>query len=172
MTKKNHRNFWLKFDIFWRSLTKSHSIVASFTCLLLMKPWLWKLLTVPRWCRTCAHWIKEHRKFLLKKKFSSKFLTQIWLFQRSQYEKISPLANFVCQKKFWDVLSKIRFHSFVGLDLENRLSTHNMVISIELKAKKSFWWKNQKTFFECPFEIIGFTCWPKFFVENKAPSLL
>ena len=67
----------------------------------------------------------------------------------------------VSKKFFWDILSKIRFRSFVGLDLENRLSTHNMVISFELKAKKSIWWKNQNSFFECPFEIIGFTCWPK-----------
>ena len=65
----------------------------------------------------------------------------------------------VSKKIFWDILSKIRFRSFVGLDLENRLSTHNMVISFELKAKKNIWWKNQKTFFECPFEIIGFICW-------------
>ena len=55
--------------------------------------------------------------------------------------------------------SKICFHSFVGLDLKNRLSTHNMGISLELKAKKSFEWKNQKNLLECPFEIIGFTCW-------------
>ena len=67
----------------------------------------------------------------------------------------------VSKKNFWDIFSKIRFHSFVGLDLENRLSTHNMVISFELKAKKSIWWKNQNSFFECPFEIIGFRCWLK-----------
>ena len=67
----------------------------------------------------------------------------------------------VSKKFFWDILSKIRFRSFVGLDLENRLSTHNMVISFELKAKKNIWWKNQNSFFECAFEIIGFTCWPR-----------
>ena len=39
-------------------------------------------------------------------------------------------------KIFLDLKSKICFHSFVGLDLEYRLSTHNMVISLELKAKK------------------------------------
>ena len=104
--------------------------------------------------------------------FSSKFLTQIWHFPRSQCEKIPSLANFECQKKFfWVILSKICFHSFVGLDLENTLSTHNMVISLELKAKKSFWWKNQKTFFECPFEIIGFMCWPNFFPRKDLIKL-
>ena len=44
--------------------------------------------------------------------------------------------EFLGQVKFWGGgtkldnhgKSKIRFHSFVGLDLENRLSTHNMVI--------------------------------------------
>ena len=38
-------------------------------------------------------------KFFSKKKFSSKFLTQIWSLKRSQYETISPLANFEYQKK-------------------------------------------------------------------------
>ena len=80
----------------------------------------------------------------------------------------------VSKKFFWDILSKIRFRSFVGLDLENRLSTHNMVISFELKAKKSIWWKNQNSFFECPFEIIGFKCWLKFYiwgpVDHKVPK--
>ena len=77
-------------------------------------------------------------KIFSKKKDSSKFLTQIWSFPRSQYVAISPLANFECQKKFWDIFFK------------NRLSTHNMVISLELEAKKNT--------FECPFEIIGFIC--------------
>ena len=77
----------------------------------------------------------------------------------------------VSKKFFWDIFSKIRFRSFVGLDLENRLSTHNMVISLELKVKKNIRWKNQKTFFECPFEIIGFKCWPKFLHEKKAQTL-
>ena len=50
----------------------------------------------------------------------------------------------VSKKIFWDIFSKIRFHSFVGLDLENKLSTHNMVISLELKATKNQKWKNPK----------------------------
>ena len=72
----------------------------------------------------------------------------------------------VSKTSFWDIFFKIRFHSFVGLDLEHRLSTHNIVISLELKAKKNIWWKNQKTFFECPFEIIGFICWPLLTIWN------
>ena len=44
----------------------------------------------------------------------------------------------VSKKFFWDIFLKIRFHSFVELDLENRLSTHNMVLSLELKTKKIF----------------------------------
>ena len=54
------------------------------------------------------------------------------------------LPTLSVKKKFWDIFSKIRFHSFVGLDLENRLSTHNMVISLELKATKNQKWKNPK----------------------------
>ena len=37
---------------------------------------------------------------------------------------------------FWVLKSKIRFHSFVGLDLEHKLSTHHMAIFLELKAMK------------------------------------
>ena len=43
------------------------------------------------------------------------------------------------QKNFLDVKSKIRSHSFVGLDQENKLNIYNMVISLELKAKKNIW---------------------------------
>ena len=82
---------------------------------------------------------------MLKQKFSSKFLTQIWHFPWSNYEKSSLRANFECHKIFFlDLKSKIRFHSFVGLDLEYRLSTHNMVISLELKATKNQEWKKLK----------------------------
>ena len=38
------------------------------------------------------------------------------------------------------------------------VSTHNMVLSLELKAKKILGEQFQKNAFECPFEIIGFTC--------------
>ena len=68
----------------------------------------------------------------------------------------------VSKKIFWDIFSKIRFHSFVGLDLEHRLSTHNMVISLELKATKNQKWKNPKNNLECAFEIIGFIWQPSF----------
>ena len=78
----------------------------------------------------------------------------------------------VSKKFFWDILSKIRFRSFVGLDLENRLSTHNMVISFELKAKKNIWWKNQNSFFECAFEIIGFKCWLNIDIETSVGKKL
>ena len=126
---------------------------------------LWRSLR-PSWCfLRVYYWLKydygsfsqssrdakhvriglKNKKNFVEKKNSSKFLTQIWHFPRSQYEKSSLLANFECQKKFfWDLKSKIRFHSFVGLDLEHRLSTHNMVISLELKATKNQKWKNPK----------------------------
>ena len=58
-------------------------------------------------------------------------------------------------KNFLDLKSKIRFCSFVGLDLEIRLSTHNMDISLELRAKKILTQKKQKLIVEWPFEIIG-----------------
>ena len=57
----------------------------------------------------------------------------------------------VSKKIFWDIFPKIRFHSFVELDLENRLSTHNMVLSLELKAKKKYLVKNSKNRTWVPF---------------------
>ena len=53
--------------------------------------------------------------------------------------------------------------------LENRLSTHNMVLSLELKAKKNILWKIQKTAFECPFEIIGFISVDQTFHMTRKP---
>ena len=79
------------------------------------------------------------------------------------WEKFSMCQLWVSKNFFWDLKSKIRSHSFVRLDQENKLNIYNMVISFELKAKKNIWWKNQKTLLECPFEIIGFKCWPKLF---------
>ena len=55
------------------------------------------------------------------------------------------LPTLSVKKLFLRHFQKIRFHSFVELDLENRLSTHNMVISLELKAKKIFGEKFKKT---------------------------
>ena len=43
-------------------------------------------------------------------------------------------GHFKYPKFFLGFKSKIRFHSFVGLDLKNRLSTHNMGISLKLEA--------------------------------------
>ena len=97
-----HRNFWLKIHIFYGHLKKSQPIELSFTCLWLIEIRLWNLFTVFRSCKTCAHWIKEHKKFLLKQKFSSKFLTQIWHFPWSHYEKSSLRDNFECQKNFFE----------------------------------------------------------------------
>ena len=93
--------FWPKFDIFQVVLKKSRVLVLSFGCLLLPEICLWKSFTVYTWCETCSHWNKENKKFLLKKIFSSKFLTQIWHFPWSSCEKRWSHANFKCQKKFF-----------------------------------------------------------------------
>ena len=83
-----------KFKFFmgiWRSLNPS-------SCLLLACNWLkYDYGTFS---------IKEHKKFLLKQKFSSKFLTQIWHFPWSHYEKSSLRANFECQKLFFGTLNQ------------------------------------------------------------------
>ena len=117
-----------------------------FTCLLLIKIRLWKLFTVFKWCKTCAHWIKEQKKILLKKKFFIEISDSNLTFPtESIWEKFTACQLWVSKKIFWDLKSKIRFHSFVGLDLEHRLSTHNMVISLELKAIKTQKWKKSKS---------------------------
>jgi len=68
-----------------------------------------------------------HRNFWLKFDISHGAITR----------KVPYVTTLSVKKFFWDLKSKIRFHSFVGLDLEYRLSTHNMVISLELKAIKN-----------------------------------
>ena len=116
-----------------------------FTCLLLIKIRLWKLFTVFKWCKTCAHWIKEQKKFCWKKIFIEISDSNLTFPTESIWEKFTACQLWVSKKIFWDLNSKIRFHSFVGLDLEHRLSTHNMVISLELKAIKTQKWKKSKS---------------------------
>ena len=81
--------------------------------------------------------------------------------------KVQYVPTLSVKKIFWDLKSKIRSHSFVRLDQENKLNIYNMVISLELKAKKNIWWKNQKNVFECPFEIIGFISGPNYSERPK-----
>ena len=108
-----------------------------FTCLLLIKILLWKLFTIFKWCKTCAHWIKEQKKnFVEKKNFHRNFWLKFDISHGVNMRKVHCLPTLSVKKIFWDLKSKIRFHSFVRLDLEHRLNTHNMVISLELKAKK------------------------------------
>ena len=78
----------------------------------------------------------------------------------------------VSKKNFWDIFSKIRFHSFVGLDLENRLSTHNMVISLELKATKNQKWKNPKSLTWVPFWNNRLQMLTKMFTWRKSPNFI
>ena len=75
--------------------------------------------------------------------------------------KVQYVLTLSVKKNFWDLKSKIRPHSFVGLDQENKLNIYNMVISLELKAKKNIWWKNQKKNTWVPFwnNRLQF-CWP------------
>ena len=93
--------FWPKFDIFQVVLKKSRVLVLSFGCLLLPEICLWKSFTVSTWCETCSHWNKENKKILLKKIFSSKFLTQIWHFPMGfMWEKMIACQLQVLKKKF------------------------------------------------------------------------
>ena len=84
-------------------------------------------------------------KFFFEKKVFIEISDPNLIFEtESIWDNLTTCQLWVSKKKIRDIFSKIRFHSFVELDLENRLSTHNMVLSLELKAKKNIWWKIQK----------------------------
>ena len=90
--------------------------------------------------------LKNKKKFCWKKKIFIEISDSNLTFPtESIWEKFTACQLWVSEKIFWDLKSKIRFHSFVGLDLEHRLSTHNMVISLELKAIKTQKWKKSKS---------------------------
>ena len=95
-----HRNFWLKFHIFQRPLKQSQTIELSFTCLLLIEIQLWKPFTVFRWCKTCAHWIKEHKKILLKKSFHRNFWLKFDISHGAITRKVLYVPTLSVKKKF------------------------------------------------------------------------
>ena len=87
-------------------------------------------------------------------------------------EKFPTWQLWVSKKIFWDLKSKIRFHSFVGLDLEYRLSTHNMVISLELKATKNQKWKKFKIPTWVPFWNNRLQVLTKLFTWKESPNFI
>ena len=89
--------------------------------------------------------LKNKKNFVEKKIFIEISDSNLTFPTESIWEKFTACQLWVSKKIFWDLKSKIRFHSFVGLDLEHRLSTHNMVISLELKAIKTQKWKKSKS---------------------------
>ena len=89
--------------------------------------------------------LKNKKKICWKKHFHRNFWLKFDISHGVNMRKVHCLPTLNVKKKFWDLKSKIRFHSFVGLDLEHRLSTHNMVISLELKAIKTQKWKKSKS---------------------------
>ena len=146
------------FRWFWRSLEYLYCLLGVYYCPKYVYGSLSQsLLDVKR----VRIGIKKIKKFCWKKFFHQNFWLKFDISHGVHVRKDDRMPTSSIKKNFLRHFSKICFHSFVGLDLENRLSTHNMGISLELKAKKSFEWKNQKTLLECPFEIIGFTCWPE-----------
>ena len=81
------------------------------------------------------------KKFCWKKSFHRNFWPKFDISHRANMRKVHCVPTLSVKKKFLDIFLKIHVHSVVGLDLENRLSTHNMVISLELSATKT---KRQK----------------------------
>ena len=136
MKKKIHRNFWLKFKFFmriWRGLNPS-------SCLLLACNWLiynygifLQSLGVAKHVRIG---IKNIKHFCWNKSFHRNFWPKIEISHGAITRKVPYVPTWSVKKFFWDLKSKICLHSFVGLDQDYRLSTHNMVISVELKATK------------------------------------
>ena len=98
--KSFHRNFWPKFDIFQRSLKKSQTIVLPFTCLLMIEIRLRKLFTVFRWCKTCAHWINEHKKICCKKGFHRNFWPKFDISHRANMRKVHCVPTLSVKKTF------------------------------------------------------------------------
>ena len=87
---------------------------------------------------------KNIKIFCWNKSFHRNFWLKFEISHGAIMRKVPYVTTLSVKNFFWDLKSKIRFHSFVGLDLEYRLSTHNMVISLELKATKNQKWKKLK----------------------------
>ena len=76
------------------------------------------------------------------------------------------------QKKFWDLQSKIgsvRLFTMFWRLVWYHSRGHTTKIDFGKRPRLK---KEQKPLRECPFEIIGFTCWPKFLSENIAQNVL
>ena len=133
-----------KFTFFmgiWRSLNPS-------SCLLLACNWLkYDYGTFSQSLGVAKHvriGLKNIKNFCWNKSFYRNFWLKFDISHGTITRKVPYVTTLSVKKSFWDLKSKIRFHSFVGLDLEYRLSTHNMVISLELKATKNQKWKKLK----------------------------
>ena len=133
-----------KFKIFmgiWRSLNLSN-------CLSLACNWLkYDYGTSLQSLGVAKHvgiGLKNIENFCWNKSFHRNFWLKFDISHGAITRKVSHVTTLSVKNFFWDLKSKIRFHSFVGLDLEYRLSTHNMVISLELKATKNQKWKKFK----------------------------
>ena len=125
-----------KFTFFmgiWRSLNPS-------SCLLLACNWLkYDYGTFSQSLGVAKHvgiGLKNIKIFCWNKIFHRNFWLKFDLSHGVNMRQSHHLPTLSVKKNFWDIFLKIRFHSFVELDLENRLSTHNMVISLNLRAKK------------------------------------
>ena len=88
--------------------------------------------------------LKNIKHFCWNKSFHRNFWLKFDISHGAITRKVPYVTTLSVKKFVWDLKSKIRFHSFAGLDLEYRLSTHNMVISLELKATKNQKWKTVK----------------------------
>ena len=89
--------------------------------------------------------LKNIKKFCWNKSFHRNFWLKFDISHGAITRKVPYVRTLSVKKeKALDLESKIRFHSFAGLDVEYRLSTHNMVISLELKATKNQKWKTVK----------------------------
>ena len=136
------------FRWFWRSLEYLYCLLGVYYCPKYLYGSLSQsLLDVKR----VRIGIKKIKNFCWKKIFHQNFWLKFDISHGVHVRKDDRMPTSSVKKKFWGIFSKICFHSFVGLDLENRLSTHNMGISLELKAKKDIDCKKAKTHSWVPF---------------------
>ena len=116
--------------------------------------------------------LKNIKKFCRNKSFHRNFWLKFDISHGAITRKVPYVPALSVKKIFWDLKSKIRFHSFVGLDLEYRLSTHNMVISLELKATRNQKWKKLKIPTWLPFWNNRLQVLTKIFVWQKSPNFI
>ena len=125
-------------------------------------------------CLTSCNTFQKH---LLSQKENLIFWPKKWIFEISEVvfdsfwhrslKKQHCTATSKVSKKFLRPLIKNRLDTFVQNVLGINLIPLSWSYDQNWLRERSRLKKKQKVVRECPFEIIGFKCWPKLFVCQK-----